>query len=395
MFNRKRVSNDALLKDPVLSGNLIPESDNTWSLGSAQKRLKTGFFNALNVVSAITTFVTLSLSGTLNQITMGTGTTTTVNAPSPGQNQIITVPDSGTGSSQFILANSSTSQTINTGLTLSGTFQCAGQLQLTSGMLRVLPTNGLATLALTGLGGNTNAAALSIQNLSLIGSSTVAASSLPDDQNGDTILLNSSDSGFVPNAAIRIGFSGSNSLVRLVPMSITPTSNQLVLGGNGRSNAITISAASPGSSRTYGIIDTGSNSNFVMTSGSQSILGVKTFTTLNANATTNQLVLANSTINCPSTGPRTFSVPDSYQSCNILTNSIICGFGNTQVRPAITGGTTPQAYEIRAFSSSSLGNDDGFLRLRAGGGTNGPSATWIDISGASTIGDMSRNIGWF
>ena len=36
--------------------------------------------------------------------------------------------------------------------------------------------------------------------------------------------------------------------------------------------------------------------------------------------------------------------------------------------------------------------DDGFLRLSAGGGTNASSQSSIDISGFSTVADMSNNI---
>jgi hypothetical protein len=54
--------------------------------------------------------------------------------------------------------------------------------------------------------------------------------------------------------------------------------------------------------------------------------------------------------------------------------------------------TAPQSYEIRAFSTTSLPSDDAFLRLRAGGSTNANQASYIDISGSSTVPDMSRNI---
>ena len=80
-----------------------------------QKRLKTGFFNTLNVISAVTTFVTLSLTGTVNQIVMGTGTTTTVNAPTPGQNQQVTIPDSGSSTTfvEIVLSNACDSSSIS------------------------------------------------------------------------------------------------------------------------------------------------------------------------------------------------------------------------------------------------------------------------------------------
>ena len=62
---------------------------------------------------------------------------------------------------------------------------------------------------------------------------------------------------------------------------------------------------------------------------------------------------------------------------------------NSSVRPAVT--TTPGACEIRGASSMD-GADDGFLRLSAGGGSSVGSQTYIDLSGYSTVGDMSTNI---
>ena len=62
---------------------------------------------------------------------------------------------------------------------------------------------------------------------------------------------------------------------------------------------------------------------------------------------------------------------------------------NSSVRPAVT--TTPGACEIRGASSAD-GADDGFLRLSAGGGSSVGSQTYIDLSGYSTVGDMSTNI---
>jgi hypothetical protein len=52
-------------------------------------------------------------------------------------------------------------------------------------------------------------------------------------------------------------------------------------------------------------------------------------------------------------------------------------------------------YEIRGVGGGSPqidGQDDGFLRLSAGGGTNTNTQSSIDISGYSTVADMSNNI---
>jgi hypothetical protein len=62
---------------------------------------------------------------------------------------------------------------------------------------------------------------------------------------------------------------------------------------------------------------------------------------------------------------------------------------NDSNRPAVT--TTPGPCEIRA-SGTADGNDDGFLRISAGGGTGTIVSSYIDISGYSTKSDMDRNI---
>jgi hypothetical protein len=110
------------------------------------------------------------------------------------------------------------------------------------------------------------------------------------------------------------------------------------------------------------------------------------------NASSNQLRLGNIVLNGSAGGTRTYTLPDGYQSCNLITNSIITGLTNASARPAVAANSTPQNYEIRALSTTSLASDDGFLRIRAGGSSSASSASWIDVSGASTVPDMNKNI---
>ncbi len=75
---------------------------------------------------------------------------------------------------------------------------------------------------------------------------------------------------------------------------------------------------------------------------------------------------------------------------------IATGFGNATTRPALNSGSVG-SYEIRGVGSGggtaqSDGSDDGFLRLSAGGGTNTNTQTSIDLSGYSTVADMSSTI---
>lgn len=59
-------------------------------------------------------------------------------------------------------------------------------------------------------------------------------------------------------------------------ISITPVSNQLILG---TTNTVTISATAPSASRVYTIADAGAAASFVMTEGTQTVNGAKTFGT--------------------------------------------------------------------------------------------------------------------
>lgn len=75
---------------------------------------------------------------------------------------------------------------------------------------------------------------------------------------------------------------------------------------------------------------------------------------------------------------------------------IATGFGNATSRPALNSGSVG-SYEIRGVgagsgTAQSDGTDDGFLRLSAGGGTNTNTQASIDLSGYSTVADMSSTI---
>lgn len=72
---------------------------------------------------------------------------------------------------------------------------------------------------------------------------------------------------------------------------------------------------------------------------------------------------------------------------------IATGFGNSTNRPSLNTSSIGN-YEIRGVGGSPQidGQDDGFLRLSAGGGTNVNTQSSIDITGYSTIADMNNNI---
>jgi hypothetical protein len=87
-------------------------------------------------------------------------------------------------------------------------------------------------------------------------------------------------------------------------------------------------------------------------------------------------------------------IKNNNPSARIDTNGSIAsnsGLTNTSSRPAVNTGTLTNG-EFRAYSSTGIGADDGFLRVSAGGGTNTTTKSYIDISGFSTVSDMDRNI---
>ena len=74
---------------------------------------------------------------------------------------------------------------------------------------------------------------------------------------------------------------------------------------------------------------------------------------------------------------------------------IASGLGNTSTRPSVNTSSIGN-YEIRGVGGGASqidGQDDGFLRLSAGGGTNAIQQTSIDLSGYSaSVPDMNSNI---
>ncbi|NLU91861.1 hypothetical protein [Chitinophaga sp. Ak27] len=97
--------------------------------------------------------------------------------------------------------------------------------------------------------------------------------------------------------------------------------------------------------------------------------------TTNGNTTTNRVVLG--------------STDDGFSKLQVNGGiALSWGLSNSSNRPPITNGTS---YEIRGKSTSYY-QDDGFLRLTAGGGTNASTKSYIDLSGYSIVPDMQQNI---
>ncbi len=102
--------------------------------------------------------------------------------------------------------------------------------------------------------------------------------------NAPSLTLNDTDTGIFSGGSGRIDFTNNNfnsitidgsNATFAVPITSTPTTNQLVLG---ITRTVTITAPTPASSsRTHTIPDVAGNASFVMTLAAQTISGTKTF----------------------------------------------------------------------------------------------------------------------
>ncbi len=133
---------------------------------------------------------------------------------------------------------------------------------------------------------------------------------------------NNADLSLTATAANYLSFNGSG-------IAATATTNQIVLG---TTNTTTINSTAPASSRTYTIPDAGTTASFVMTEGSQSIVGAKTFDSssllIKETGGGNDTV----TIACANLGAsRTYTIPDAG-----ATASFVMTAGTQSITGAIT-----------------------------------------------------------
>ena len=179
---------------------------------------------------------TLTISKTSSQLIFGTTNTTTISATAPSASRIFTIPDAGSDV-EFVMAG--------------GTQTIAGAKTFSSAVT-INPT--------------TNQLVLGVTNTTTISSTAPAASrtyTIPDAGGNVEFVM----AGGTQTVAGAKTFSSA--------VTINPTTNQIVLGVT---NTTTISSTAPAASRTYTIPDAGSNVQFVMAGGSQTIAGNKSFT---------------------------------------------------------------------------------------------------------------------
>jgi hypothetical protein len=221
---------------------------------------------------------------------------------------------------------------ILTNATLNGATSCTGSLAVTGNA----SANNYApgTTAVTTTGGTTTLTATSTQIQFLLGTGGTlvlpaattlfvgftfiinnnSSGTITVETNGGATLFTMTAGSYVDVICLTIGTSagtwdyhwklpsvaawGTGGLT--TALTITPTTNQLVLG---TTNTTTISSTAPAASRIYTIPDAGGAANFLMSAGTQTIAGANTFSSaVTITPVTNQLVLGTTnttTLNCP------------------------------------------------------------------------------------------------
>src|SRR5581483_1008488 len=237
----------------------------------------------INASTATKLSGTLSVAATTNQIVLGTTNTTTITSPAPAASRTYTIPDTAANSS-FVMTD--LAQTLN------------GVKTFSSGIPITATTNQLV------LGGATTT------TISATAPAVSAVYTIPDVGTAANFVLTAGTQTI--NGAKTFG-----SAINAPSGNFTGTTNQFVLG---TTNTTTISATAPAASAVYTIVDVGTSANFVMTAGTQTINGAKTFgsaisaPSASFTATTNQLILGslkNITITAPAPAASgVYTIPD-------------------------------------------------------------------------------------
>lgn len=221
--------------------------------------------------------------------------------------------------------------------------------------------------------------------------------------NGDT-----ADLELTTNASDQLTFNGNviaSSTGALVGTTLTlsATSNQMVIG---TTNTTTLSFTAPSASRTYTIPDAGGAAAFVLTAGTQTIGGAKTFSSaVTINPTTNQLVLGvTNTTTISATAPASsavYTIPDVGTTADFLFTAgaqTITGaktYANQTLLLQETGGTDVVTINVaalvasRAYTVPDAGAAASFVMTEGAQTVNGVK-TFAD--GTNVTGNQSSDV---
>lgn len=287
-------STNITVANDMSTKSIVPATDATYNLGSASKRWADIYG------SGALSFSSIDLTAAANQIRMGATNKTIINAAPPVSNRTYLLPDIGVDSTFALLGGTiqifDGLKAFTFGIPILAT---SNQLTLGTGNTIVInaPTPAASvTYTVPDVGGassfvmTTGAQVVSSKtmdswdNIEILrrASFSVGANKFGINRSSvDGRVYFDQGTGSVGsfvfrlnNGATTVMTAGSASIDIPSKINITATSNQLTLG---TTNTTTISATAPAASRTYTIPDVLANSSFAMLAGTQTFNGAKTF----------------------------------------------------------------------------------------------------------------------
>ncbi len=298
-------------------------------------------FSATAVFLAGFSLASLTLSAVTNQLTLGSINTITVNAPTPAASRTYTMPD--------VLANASFVMTEGA-QTLNGVKTFSATAVFLAGF-------SLASLTLSAV---TNQLTLGAGNTITVNAPTPAVSrvyTMPDVlANASFVMTEGSQSVngtkmFFNNITFDANLILNNTSV----IQFSKPTNQMTFTTGGFTTTLNVGAAA--GSRTYTVTDVLANASFVMTEGTQTINGAKTFSglvTMNGGFsgssasialtnTTNQIVFGSgttTTLNVPTPGAnRIYTIDDIGTNASFVMNAGAQNIGGS--KNFLDGGSFP------------------------------------------------------
>lgn len=276
-------------------------------------------FTDVPVFEAGFNLAVLNLTAVADQLTLGSGNTIKLNAPTPAASRIYSLPDVG-ANANFILSEGN--QTINGVKTFSDVVVFLSGFSL--GSLTLSNNSNQLTLA-----GVTLNAAPGVRTFNLDTTGIPSGASFVMTDGTQTVA------GF-KTFANQIIFE-DNIIAQNGVIFSSRASNQLEFANNGSVATINIDATSA-AQRIYTLSDAGANASFVLSEGAQTLNGAKTLTSpLSISAGSNQLVLRSGntvTINAvEQAASRVYTIPDANQNAKfVMSESALAQSINGTVR---------------------------------------------------------------
>jgi len=349
------------------------------------------------------TFTQVTLTNTTNQVILGTTNTVTLTSPAPAASRTYTIPDTAANSSfvmtdlaqtingvkthtsqipitattnQLVLGTTNTVTLTSPAPAASRTYTIPDTLANSSFVMTDLAqtVNGAKTFssAVT-INPTTNQLVLGVTNTTTISSTAPAASrtyTIADAGGAATFVMTSFTGGQTISTALTLGTA----------LTITPTTNQLVLG---TTNTTTISSTAPAASRTYTIPDGGGAANVIL---STAVAGTTTNSIQFGNATASYVPTSLNYYEEATLGPANWTGPVTVSSNVYLTrigNKVCCRIQQvTGTSSAAAPWNFATNIPARFLPTTNVTGEMNFTCRVATGGTFSNGLVFIHTSGA-------------